>query len=160
MPTDNVVPLNAAPHADAAPEKHDKQPKDHRVPVRLTPKLANAWAAVPTALIQGAHRLRPHDGARGLNPTEVMVLIHLLDRKWDERMPFPAITTIAEQMGLKPRGVRAVVERMEKLGYLKRYPMANGGPNRYDLTGLFTALEKLMDEDVAKAEATDAGTGS
>jgi hypothetical protein len=31
--------------------------------------------------------------------------------------------------------------------------MPDGGPNRYDLTGLFTALERLMDEDAAARDA-------
>jgi hypothetical protein len=153
MPADNVVPLLTAPLVNAAPEDTAKK---HRVEVRLTPKLANGFCAVPSILIQGAHRLRPHEGAQGLTPTEVLILIHLLDRKWDARMPFPAITTVAEQMGLKPRTVRGAIQRLEKLGYLKRLPMMNGGPNRYDLSGLFAVLEKLMDEDVAKADAAAA----
>jgi DNA-binding MarR family transcriptional regulator len=150
MPTDNVVPLPTMPLQFAAPEDTAKK---HKVEVRLTPKLANGFCAVPSILIQGAHRLRPHEGAQGLTPTEVLVIIHLLDRKWDARMPFPAITTIAEQMGLKPRTVRGAIQRLEKLGYLKRHPMMNGGPNRYDLSGLFAALEKLLEEDVAKSDA-------
>jgi DNA-binding MarR family transcriptional regulator len=144
MPTqNNVVPLSQYP---AATEKYT-------VSARLTPKLSKSYCAVPSILIQGAHRLRPHDAARGLNTTEVMTLIHILERKWDGRMPYPAITTIAEQMGLKPRSIRAAIKRLEDFGYLKRHPMSNGGPNRYDLTGLFTALEKLVDEDVAKNDA-------
>lgn len=128
---------------------------DHKAKIakRLTSRLANGYCAVPSILIRGAHRLRPHEGARGLNTTEVMVLIHLLDRKWDDRMPFPALTTIAAAMGLKARSVRAAVKRLEDLHYIRRHPMPNGGPNRYDLSGLFAALEKLLDEDVEKSEA-------
>lgn len=154
--TGSAVPLPALPFSPLVPApvtalaEHKK-----KIANRLTPRLANAgYCAVPSVLIRGAHRLRPHEGARGLNTTEVMVLIHLLDRKWDERMPYPALTTIAEEMGLKPRSVRAAVKRLEDLQYIQRYPSPTGGTNKYDLSGLFNALEKLLTEDAEKSDAT------
>jgi len=75
-----------------------------------------------------------------------------MSHKWDSRAPFPALTTIAERIGLDVRTVRASVKRLEDLGYLRREPAPYGGPNRYHLEGLFRALEQLIDED-AKAEA-------
>lgn len=106
------------------------------------------------------HRLRPHEGARWLNSTEAMVLIHILDHKWDGRAPFPPLTKLAPRMGLSVRAVRAAVKRLEDLGYMRREPSPFGGPNRYHFDGLLAALHRLQDEDAAKKEAKEAAAST
>ena len=117
---------------------------------RLTPKLAErGWAAVPSYLLANAHRIKPHTGARGLNSSEVLFLIHLLDFKWREKDPFPTMGTLATRMSMSTRGVRDIAKRLEDLKLIKRIKAPHGGPNRYRLTQLFEKLEQMMEEDEA-----------
>jgi hypothetical protein len=80
-------------------------------------------------------RLNPAGG--GLTSTEAMVIIQLMDHKWDERAPYPTVRTLAKRMGLSVRAVRSALENLQKMGYLQREPSSVGGPNRYHLEGLF-----------------------
>lgn len=68
----------------------------------------------------------------------------LLSHKWDARLPYPALTTIAGRMGLSTRAIRAAVKTLEEAGYLRRLPTYAGGRNRYDLSGLLAVLEELQ----------------
>ncbi len=126
---------------------------DRSVAARWTPRLGNAWCGISSFFLANYCRLRPHEGARGLNSSEAMVIIHLMDHKWDARAPFPTVSTLATRMGISTRAVRETIRNLETSGYLRRVPMSNGGPNRYQLEPLFSALERLMDEDVAKEAA-------
>jgi hypothetical protein len=133
------------------------------VAARWTARLADRhFTPISEVFLHNLQRLRPNPGARGLNPTEALVIIQLMSHKWDNRAPFPALTTIAERIGLQVRSVRAAVKRLEDLGYLRREPSTYGGPNRYHMDGLFAALEGLLDEDaklaaeLASAAATEA----
>ena len=131
--------------------QHVAQP-DRSVAARWTPRLAERhFTPISEVFLHNLQRLRPNPGARGLNPTEALVIIQLMSHKWDSRAPFPALTTIAERLGLQVRSVRAAVKRLEDLGYLRREPSTYGGPNRYHLDGLFTALEALVEEDAKLA---------
>lgn len=149
-------PLAAQSGAQVAHPGPVPQPQgvDRSVAARWTPRLAaHYFTPVSEVFLHNLHRLRPHDGARGLNPTETLVIIQIMSHKWDGRAPFPALTTIAERIGLDVRSVRASVKRLEGLGYLRREPSPYGGPNRYHLDGLFQALERLLDEDAKLAAA-------
>ena len=83
-----------------------------------------------------------------------MVIIHLVDHKWDERAPFPTVRTLATRMSLSVRGVRNALQTLESNGYVRREASATGGPNRYHLQGLFEALEQMMASDVASQEVS------
>ena len=133
--------------------KERPSPPDRSVAVRWTEKLASAgYSPVPSYFLKNYHRLRPHAGADGLTSTEAMIILQIMDFRWDARAPFPTVTTIAKQMGLQARTVRAAIARMESLKYIRRQLAANGGPNRYHFDGLFAALDALYDEDVKKAD--------
>lgn len=120
---------------------------------RWTPKLARSgFCPVSSYFLANYHRLKPHPGAEGLSSTEAMVLIQILDFKWDSKMPFPTISTLATRMGLAPRTVRAAIARVEALGYVERVLAPNGGPNRYKFDGLFKALEAMYDQDLEAAD--------
>ena len=148
-PSETPTPSVAAPSEPARRPKPDRRPE-----VRWGQKLGSRFTPVSQFFLHNYYRLRPHEGARGLSSTEVMVLIHLMDHKWDTRDPFPTLTLIAKRMDMKVRNVRDTVKRLEDLGYLTRIPSTNGGPNRYALNGLIVALEKLMAEDIAKTDDT------
>lgn len=123
---------------------------------RWTPAVAaGGFTPVPMLLLQSIHLLPAGTapGARCLNSTETMVLIQLLSHKWDNRDPFPALTTIAARMGLSTRAVRAAVKTLEGAGYLQRQPTYRGGSNRYDLSGLFAVLEEI--QQARKADQTE-----
>ena len=114
------------------------------VETRWTPKLAKKFCMISSFFLANHHRLPAHGpGTRSLNSTEVLILIHIVDYKWDARAPFPAVKTLAKRMGITDRAVRAALQTLENAGYLQRERTA-GGPNRYHLQGLFDALEKLM----------------
>lgn len=117
----------------------------HRVAERWTPPLARQFCPVSSAFLRHYHRLRPAPGAPGLNSTEAILIIHLMDHKWGEAAPFPAVDTLAERMGVSGRAVRKAVARLEACGYVVR-ELIPGRSNRYRLDGLFAALEELLNE--------------
>lgn len=120
---------------------------------RWTPLLAKKFCPVSSIFLEHYHELQPRAGARAMNSTEAMLIIQLLDFKWDERAPFPTVKRIAMRMGLSVRMIRTAMKNLEDGGYIRRDPMSDGGPNRYYFEGLFTALEKFVP---AKASAQEA----
>ena len=122
--------------------------KKNTVENRWTPRLGKQFCPVSSYFLANYHRLRPHESAQGLSSTEVMVVIHLMDHKWDSRAPYPTLGRLAERMGLSTRAVRSALQTLQGLGYVQREASPSGGPNKYHLEGLFNALEALMDGDV------------
>jgi hypothetical protein len=108
-------------------------------------KLARPFTALSRYFIDNNHRLR-----YPITPTEFMLIVHLLRFKWDERMPFPAFSTLAKNMIKSEQAVRAAARSLEKKGYLQRH-MVKGRPNQFDLQPLFDKLETLYDKDQAAA---------
>lgn len=130
--------------------------RDRSYAARWTPRIAEAhFTAIPECFLHNLHRLRPHAGARGLNSTEALIIIQIASHKWDDRAPFPALTTIATRLGVTTRTVRAAVKRLEELGFVRRELSTTGGPSRYHLDGLHRALEALLAEDAVKHAATE-----
>jgi DNA-binding MarR family transcriptional regulator len=113
---------------------------------RWTPRLGAKFCPVSSYFLANYHRLAPATGERGLNATEAMLVVQLVDFKWDHRAPWPTVGLLAERMGISKRQVRSVLERLEKCGYVVR-EARQYGPNRYHLQGLFQALEELMADD-------------
>lgn len=89
----------------------------------------------------------------GLSPADAMLVIHILDHKWDDKDPFPTVKSLAAKMGVTPRSVRKRLQVLESLELIQRIPALSGGPNRYRFTGLIERLERLMAEEM---DATDA----
>jgi hypothetical protein len=68
--------------------------------------------------------------------------------KWDERHPHPTFGTLSRRMGVSPTATRNHARSLQKKRFLNR--LSNeGGPNSFDLTPLFDALERLYLADVA-----------
>jgi hypothetical protein len=125
-----------------------------RVERRWTKRLSGQFCPVSSYFLRNYHRLRPNEGSQGLNNTEAMTLIQIMDHKWDERAPWPTVGALATRLGVSERTVRATIKRLEELKYIQREYAPHGGPNRYHLDGLFKALEEMMDADLAAQDAS------
>lgn len=110
-------------------------------------ELTRSWTPISRYFLANYHRLSPHQGADGLNSTEAMLLVHLLDFKWDENDPHPSVNTLATRLGLSRRRTRKVIQNLEDLGFLTRKPRVEGSTNAYDLQGLFDELMELYEAD-------------
>lgn len=142
--------LSSAPADDGPP----KPPAiDHRIAARWTERLATRFCPVSSFFLANYHRLSPHDGANGLSSAEAMLLIHLMDFKWTADAPYPTTNTIAKRMGISQRQVRATLQRLEGLGFLRRERPSLTGANRYRLEPLFEKLEALLDHDEQRRKA-------
>lgn len=144
--------------SDIVPFKKPKPPKkerDRSVKARWGEKLASAgFSPVPSVFLRHYHKLRvcPGKRARKLNSTEVMVIIHLAEFKWDERDPWPSVGTIAERLGISPRSTREAMKTLEEADLLKRKLSLRGGTSSYSFKGLIAKLEALLDEELANKE--------
>lgn len=111
-------------------------------------KVGRRFTAIPNALPQFAHMLdrRGVPGGskgKGLTPTEMAVIINLATFWWDTNAPYPALKTLAERIGVSTRAVRSTLEKLEAMGYLRREFSKTGGPSKYHMEGLVTALNDL-----------------
>lgn len=108
------------------------------------PVVSAGWTALPSIILDKQKAL-------GLKPTDINVLLQII-KYWFEvdKFPFPAVGTIADAMGVTPRTVQRSVEKMEKLGYLKRHvrTYAKGGQksNKYTFEGLIKACTPYAEE--------------
>jgi hypothetical protein len=110
---------------------------------RWTPRLTrDGWTPVSDYFLENYHKLKP-----ALTSLEAMLVIHLMRHKWDEKHPRPAFKTLAKRMGITDTAVRNHARSLEKKTYLLRIKRI-GQPNHFDLTPLFQALERLLDEDL------------
>lgn len=135
------------------PKKAEKPEVPRQVADRWTPVIAQkGWTPVSDYFLRNYHRLR-------VSHTEAMVLIHLISFKWDAAAPFPALKTIGKRMGITIASVRTHLRNLEGKKLLHR-EMRVGMTNLFDLQGLFTALERLMIEDVEAKSAAENVTAS
>jgi predicted transcriptional regulator len=90
------------------------------------------------------------DDKHKLTSTELLILVQLVGTWWrTSELPFPALSTIGERCGVSTRQVQRSINRLEKLGLIKRINRRTKGfmaNNAYDLA----PLAKLLNE-VAKA---------
>ena len=62
--------------------------------------LALGFCIVPSLLLKAQRRI-------GLNPSQLAVLLQLLDHWWErERRPYPGKKLLAERLGISPRQVQ------------------------------------------------------
>lgn len=129
------------PKADGGDEDTSSKRK---VGDRWTPAVAaHGWTPICDYFLTNYHRL-------GITHGGAMLVVHLISFKWDADAPFPSLSRLAKYMGITPTSVRTHLRRLEQKGYLYRQ-MRTGTTNRFHLTGLFDAMEKLMDEDREEA---------
>ena len=111
--------------------------------------MAANYAVIPSALLRGQARL-------GIGPTDLAVLIHLIDYWWQPgQMPWPKKKTLAARLGVGEKTVQRAVVRLEQAGLLRRNSRfnENGGrtSNEYDLQPLVERLQVIA-KDIAQAE--------
>lgn len=84
-------------------------------------------------------------GGYGLTPAEAMFIIQVMSYKWSADAPFPAYKSIAERIGVSEVYARKLAKSLEQKGLLRRIRQ-KGTMNRYDLSPLFDALAKEVNE--------------
>lgn len=102
------------------------------------------FSIIPALLLRAQQRL-------GLNPTQLAVLLQLIDYWWEhDSKPFPSKQALSERLGLGPRQIQRHIADLEKAGLVQRNERrkADGGKssNEYDLSGLVWRLKKLEPE--------------
>jgi predicted transcriptional regulator len=102
------------------------------------------FCIVPSILLRAQQRL-------GLNPTQLVILIQLLDYWWDRKnKPFPSKRELGSRLGLGPRQVQRYLADLENAGFIQReerYISGKGrSSNKYDLSGLVSKLNELSPE--------------
>lgn len=105
---------------------------------RWTPALAKSWTPIADEFLQSYAHLEPP-----ITSLEAMLIIQLIQHKWDAKAPFPGFKTLADRMGLTPTSVRNHARSLEKKGYLRR-EMRQAQTNRFHLDGLFKKLEEFQ----------------
>lgn len=138
----------------SAKAKPPQEPKPTKVQRIWGRELGKKWTPVSDYFLENFHRLAGGE----LSPSDAMFIIMLMRFKWDERRPFPALTTVAKSMNRTVRYVRKTCARLEEHGLLKRELSKTGGRSRYDLQPLFAALEDLKARDAVSAESAKSST--
>ena len=105
--------------------------------------LCHGYVPVPTFFLEVYANLKPHP----LTVGEAMFILELMSHKWDKSAPFPSYKTIAKRMAVSDKMVRRYAQSLEAKTYLHRVRRKNQ-TNRYDLTGLFTALDRAAHQKV------------
>lgn len=84
-----------------------------------------------------------------LSPVEMLVLLHLVASWWKkDEMPFLAMRTLADRLGISERQVQRAIKSMEEKGFFEKKRNTIKGviaSNSYDLTPLVGML-KIIDE--------------
>jgi DNA-binding MarR family transcriptional regulator len=88
-----------------------------------------------------------------LKHLDILVLLHLASYWWNPKEnPWPAKSTLADDLDVDPRTVQRSIKKMEDLGYIKRIERraAHGDnlSNEYDLRGLVKAVTKLARDEL------------
>lgn len=108
------------------------------------PVAERGFAQVPNYLLLLNQFL---DKEHRLAPVELLVLLQLVGSWWrKDALPFPSMTTLATRCGVSSRQIQRAVNRLEKLGLLRRVNRRAGGlisSNAYDLTPLAGVLGEV-----------------
>jgi len=139
---DNVIPI---------PRRSEEKQFDKKWGKEVTKQ---GFCMVPSILFQAQQRI-------GLNPTQLTILMHLIDFWWtQDKKPFPSKKTIADRLNISPRQVQRHIADMEKAGLLKRaqryHPNGGKATNEYDLSGLVKKMRNIApDFEEAKEKAKE-----
>jgi len=96
---------------------------------------SNGFLPVATSFLWYAAHLEPG----GLNPAQMLFVLHLMSHKWSEKKPYPSYERVAGRMGVSVAYCRKIARDLEKRGFLKR-TQRQGESNLYDLSPLFAKL--------------------
>lgn len=145
---DGMSPMFGDVFVTKAPTKPERT-----IAARWTERLAAPFCPVSSYFLRNYHRI---GGSWGLNSTEAMLVVHLLDFKWSADAPFPTTQTLATRMGITQRQVRATLQKLENLKLIRRERPTLSSANRYHLESLFERLEAMLDVDERARPATEA----
>ncbi len=106
--------------------------------------LDEGFCIVPSILLRAQKRI-------GLNPSQLILLIQLLDYWWEvDNKPFPSKKDLGNRVGLGARQVQRYLTDLENAGLIKREARVVAGKgrttNKYDLSGLVKKLNELAPE--------------
>lgn len=148
-----LVPLHEGEAAgEAAPsEVGDEATRSFAKRWKHLELFARGFVAVPTLFLHHYAHLKPH----ALTAGEALFVLHLMEFKWTEAAPFPGYGTIAQRMGISDKMARRHAQSLEAKKYLRRQ-LRKGQTNRFDLTPLFDALLKAVEEEKKKPPAKSA----
>lgn len=79
----------------------------------------------------------------GIKAADAMIIVHIMARKWDAKLPFPSMKTLSEELGLSESQLRARIAALEKKKLIKRV-RRYGTSSLFDPSGLISAIEDEM----------------
>lgn len=99
------------------------------------------FCMLPSLLLRAQRRLH-------LNPTQLAVLIQIVDHWWDAaRKPYPSKKELSQRLGIGERQIQRYLTELEAEGLIKRIPRyaEHKGriSNMYDLQGLVDRLAEI-----------------
>jgi hypothetical protein len=100
---------------------------------------ASGFVAVPRVFLQNYRKL-------GLTHSDAMLVIEIMSYCWcdgNERLPFPQIANLAENLGLHERNVRNALNKLRGAGLLKTTRRMHN--LEYDFSGLFERMAEIVD---------------
>lgn len=127
--------VTASADPASAPKKSRTYADRWKYPELLTP----GYLVVPSIFLLHYSRLKPH----GLTNGEVLLVLHLMDHKWDQAAPYPSYGTLARRMGVSTKMVRRYAQTLEQKGCLQRV-VRTGNTNLFDLGPLFSKLLEVV----------------
>mgnify|MGYP000741683479 CR=1 FL=1 len=123
-----------------APEKKSrKSPASQKWGAKV---MDSGFCMLPSLLLRAQRRLH-------LNPTQLAVLIQIVDHWWDAgRKPYPSKKELAKRLGIGERQVQRYIAELEAAGLLKRedrFAQNHNGrlSNIYNLDGLVERLKEI-----------------
>jgi len=122
-----------------APEKKSrKSPASQKWGAKV---MDSGFCMLPSLLLRAQRRLH-------LNPTQLAVLIQIVDHWWDAgRKPYPSKKELSQRLGIGERQVQRYLTDLEDEGLIKRIPRyadhKGRMSNMYDLQGLVDKLTEL-----------------
>ena len=135
------MPIRAQAADTTAPHEPDESARSFIKRWKHQNLFARGFLVVPTLYLHHYATLKPYP----LTPGEALFVLHLMEFKWDAKHPFPGYKTLAARMGLSDKMVRRYAQSLEAKKYLRR-EMRVGQTNRFDLTPLFDALSKAVEQ--------------
>ena len=123
-------------------------------------KFTQRWGGKPDVFARGYLPVPSHflELYATLNMTtgEALFFLHVMDHKWDSKLPFPSYKTLAKRMDVSDKMVRNHALSLEIKGLLRRKFLV-GRPNRFDFTPLFEALQAAIEKQAEQKTKKKSG---
>lgn len=122
----------------ASEKKSRKSPASQKWGAKV---MDSGFCMLPSLLLRAQRRLH-------LNPTQLAVLIQIVDHWWDAgRKPYPSKKELSQRLGIGERQIQRYLTDLEDEGLIKRIPRyadhKGRMSNMYDLQGLVDKLTEL-----------------